>query len=102
MDQAIDFEWHYNEDHHEKGLMDGLGGTIKNLVFRAVKSGKILVRDPEEFATAANDIVPSMRSLYMPIQDMLEEPAEVANAPISPKQKILLNLDHICYYLQNF
>ena len=65
--------------------MDGVGGTIKNFVFRAVKSGKVSVRDPEEFAKAANDIVPSIRSFYMPIEDMLEEPSEVANAPLSPK-----------------
>ena len=65
--------------------MDGVGGTIKNLVFRAVKSGKISVRDPEEFVKAANDIVPSIRSIYMPIVDMLEEPLEVANAPAIPE-----------------
>ena len=59
--------------------MDGVGGTIKNLVFCAVKSGKVSVGDPEEFAKAANDIAPSIRSLYMPIEDMLEEPAEVVN-----------------------
>ena len=74
IDHAIDLEWHYNEAYHGKGPMDGVGGTIKNLVFHAVKSGKIWVRDPEEFAKAANDIVPSIRSIYMPIVDMLEEP----------------------------
>ena len=65
--------------------MDGVGGTIKNLVFRAVKSGKVSVRDPEEFVKAANDIVPSIRSMYMPVVDMLEEPLEVANAPTTPE-----------------
>ena len=65
--------------------MDVVGGTIKNLVFRAVKSGTFSVRDPEKFAKAANDIVPSIRSLYMPIEDILEEPAEVANDPLSQK-----------------
>ena len=63
IDQAIDVEWHYNEAHHGKEPMDGAGGTIKNLVFRVVKSGKVSVRDPEEFAKAANDIVPSILSL---------------------------------------
>ena len=62
IDQAIDVKWHYNEVHRGKGPMDGVGGTIKNLVFRAVKSGKVLVRHPEEFAKAANDTVPSLRS----------------------------------------
>ena len=65
--------------------MDVVGGTIKNLVFRAVKSGTFSVRDPEKFAKAANDIVPSIRSLYIPIEDILEEPAEVANVLLSQK-----------------
>ena len=79
--QEIDVEWHYNEAHHGKRPMDSVTRTIKNLVFCAVKSGKVSVRDPEEFAKASNDVVPSIRSLYMPIEDMFEEPAEVANAP---------------------
>ena len=29
IDQAIDVKWHYNEVHHGKGPMDGVGGTIK-------------------------------------------------------------------------
>lgn len=65
--------------------MDGVGGTIKNLVFRAVKSEKIAVKTPEEFANAANEVVPSIQSLYMPIDDMLKEPAEVASAPAIPE-----------------
>ena len=65
--------------------MDGVGGTIKNLVFRAVKSGKVSVRDSEKFVKDANDIVPLMRSIYMPIVDMLEEPLEVTNAPTIPE-----------------
>ena len=85
IDHAIDLEWHYNEAHHGKGPMDGVGGTIKNLVFRAVKSGKISVRDPEEFVEAANDIVPSIWSIYMPIVVMLEEPLKVANARAIPE-----------------
>ena len=33
-------KWHYNEARCGKGPMDGVGGTLKNLVFRAVKSEK--------------------------------------------------------------
>ena len=54
IDQAIDVDQHYNEAHHGKGPTDGVGGTIRKLVFCAVKSGKVLVRDPEGFAEAAN------------------------------------------------
>ena len=29
-------KWNYNEAHHGKGPLDGIGGTIKNQVFREV------------------------------------------------------------------
>ena len=35
--------WFYNERHHGKGHMDGIGGTIKNVIFRKVKSGYAIV-----------------------------------------------------------
>lgn len=48
----LEIEWNYNEAHHEKGPMDGVGGTIKNCVFREVKSGRLTIESPEEFAHA--------------------------------------------------
>jgi len=41
MDKKFKVEWCYNEKHHGKSLMDGIGETIKNKVFRDVKSGKV-------------------------------------------------------------
>ena len=38
-----EISWYYNERHHGKGPMDGVGGTLKNLVFRKVKSGQTVV-----------------------------------------------------------
>ena len=26
-------QWYYNERHHRKGPMDGVGGTVKNMIF---------------------------------------------------------------------
>ena len=31
-DETKSLEWYYMEAHHAKGLMDGVGGTIKNQV----------------------------------------------------------------------
>ena len=45
-DPSYDVTWYYNERHHGKGPMDGLGVTIKNLVFRHVKSGKVVINTP--------------------------------------------------------
>ena len=52
----IGVEWHYNEAHHGKGPMDGIGGTVKNTIFRNVLSGEVVIGSPEEFARYANQI----------------------------------------------
>ena len=43
--------WYYNERHNGKGPMDGIGGTIKHLIFRDVKSEKVIIKNAEHFTT---------------------------------------------------
>ena len=52
----ISIEWHYNKAHRGKGPMDWIGGTEKNLVYRRVLSGDIVINTPREFAEFANQI----------------------------------------------
>ena len=61
--------------------MDGVGGTVKNMVFRSVKSGRAVINSPKEFAEHANEVVPSISSLYLPVKEMMDEPEEISNAP---------------------
>ena len=57
---SVQLEQHYNENHHEKGTMDVVGGTIKGMVFGLVKSNKIKINTSEEFATEASKAMPSI------------------------------------------
>ena len=84
-DTTMFLEWHYMEAHHGKGPMDGVGVTIKNVVFREVKSGRLSVNTPEQFAAAAARLVPSIASIYLPTEEMLIEPAEMSNDPAIPE-----------------
>ena len=72
-----DLSWCYNELHHEKGPMDDVGGTIKQRVFRDVKSGKVSITNAEHFAAHADAILNGIKSLYMPIDEVLEEPEDI-------------------------
>jgi len=45
--------WHYNEVHHGKGPMDGIGGTLKNVVYRQVKSDRVMINSVSDFFDAA-------------------------------------------------
>ena len=64
--------------------MDGIGGTVKKLVFRQVKSGKCVINSPRGFAEYSQQIVSGITSLYMPESEVREEPAHVINAPKIP------------------
>jgi len=64
--------------------MDGVGGTIKNKVYREVKSGRLTINAPKEFANAASDLVKKIVSLYLPVDEMLDEPSFVKDAPKIP------------------
>ena len=86
--QGIQIQWHYNEAHHGKGPMDGIGGTIKNLIFRRVLSEDVVINTPKEFATFA-DQISNIDCLFLEKDELLEEPEDVANAsPIPSTLKV--------------
>lgn len=62
--------------------MDGVGGTLKNVVFRKVKSGQTVVYTPEDFAKVAGNFVPSIVTVYLPKEAEIVEPKDIDNAPL--------------------
>ena len=74
--------------------MDGVGGTIKHRVFRDVKSGKVAIKNAEHFAEYADTILRGITSLYMPIDEVLEEPEDIDTS--SPKINGTLEVHKIC------
>ena len=75
--------WFYNEGHHGKVPMDDVGGTIKNVIFRKVKSGQIVVHTPKEFSDAAMKFVPSIITVYLPASDEIVETESIHQPPSS-------------------
>ena len=47
-------QWCYNEHHHGKGPTNGVGGTVKNVIFQHVKSKKCVINDAKDFAGYAS------------------------------------------------
>ena len=78
--------WFYNEGHHGKVPMDDVGGTIKNVIFRKVKSGQIVVHTPKEFSDAAMKFVSSIITVYLPKSDEIVEPESIHQAPSIPEK----------------
>ena len=75
----------YNEVHHGEVPMDDVGGTIKNLIFRKVKSGRTVVYTPKEFTAAAMKFVPSIITVYLPKSDEIVEPESIRHAQSIPE-----------------
>ena len=73
--------WFYNEGHHGKVPVDDVGKTIKNIIFRKVKTGQIVVHTPKEFSDAAMKFVPSIITVYLPKSDEIVEPESIHQAP---------------------
>ena len=73
------------EAHHCKGPMDGVGGTIKNQLFQEVKSSRLTVSTPKEFSDAAQKLVPSITSVYLPLSKILKESDDINEAPKTPE-----------------
>lgn len=80
---------YYNERHHGKGPMDGIGGCVKNMVYRAVMSGREVIKTPKEFAECADKLVKGVHCSYQPIEEIMEEPATIKEAPYSTNMQIL-------------
>ena len=54
--------------------MDGIGGTVKNIVFRKVKSGFLTIDSPFEFYQAIKNYVPAIKCVYISNEDVFDEP----------------------------
>ena len=57
--------------------MDRVGGTVKNVVFRKVKSGQIVIHSPREFCEAVNAFVPSQLAVHLPESETVIEPKDI-------------------------
>ena len=71
--------------HHGKGPMDCVGGTKKNQLSQEVKSGRLSVSTPKEFLDAAQKLVQSITSVYLPLSEILKEPDNINVAPKIPE-----------------
>ena len=80
--------WFHNEAHHGKVPMDDVGETIKNVIFRKVKSGQIVVHTHKELSDAAMKFVPSVITVYFPKSDEIVKPESIYQAQSTPESQV--------------
>ena len=62
--------------------MDRVGGTIKNVIFRKVKSGHTFITNLEEFSRVTAEFVPAITTVYLPKEEEIEEPKDIDDSTI--------------------
>ena len=73
--------------------MDGVSGTVKNIIFRKVKSGFVTINAPLEFHQTVLKFVSSIHSVYLADTDVLSEPENIEKE--SKKIPEILTVHHI-------
>ena len=81
--------WFYNQGHHGKFPMDDVGEIIKNVIFRKLKSGQIVVHTPKEFYGAAMKYVPSIITVCLTKSDEKVQPECIHHAPFIPETLLI-------------
>ena len=78
IDSSLNITWC---DEHYKGPIDGIGGTLKNCVYRDVMSGKSVTDTPKPFVEHADKVVKDITPLYRPAEDVFIEPDDIEASP---------------------
>lgn len=61
----LKIKWHFFATSHGKGVVDGLGGTVKRSVWRHVRSGQVHITTPEQYAQAAKERNPAIHIKFI-------------------------------------
>ena len=69
-DSRYDIQWHFFETNHGKGCVDGIGGTVKDAVYRHVLSKQVVIASPQIFAEYANKICQGISVLFVEDLDL--------------------------------
>ena len=88
-------QWYYNERHHGKEPKDGVGGTVKNMIFQHVKSKTCVINGAKDFDEYAKKIINSISCPYLAENEIMAEPQDIHTSPKVPRtlkvHKVLRN-----------
>lgn len=71
--------WNFFATSHGKGVVDGLGGTVKRSVWRHVRSEQAHITNPQEYAVVAKERNPNI-TIHFISKDVIEAQNETLDA----------------------
>lgn len=69
-DFGVKIDWNFFASSHGKGAVDGIGGMVKRIVWRAMKGRQAFVNTPEDFYRVALEKCKEIRVLFVPKEDI--------------------------------
>ena len=66
MEHDIKLYWNFFATSHGKGVVDGIGGTVKRTVWRHIKTEKHHITSAQEYATLAKELCQNILVQYIP------------------------------------
>ena len=74
-EHSFNIIWNFFATSHGKGVVDGIGGTLKRAVWRNIRAEKNHITSPQEYATLAKELCPNVTVEYIPKSDIDKESA---------------------------
>jgi hypothetical protein len=81
---GVEARWNYFEAGHGKGPCDGLGGTTKRLADQAIKQGKVVIQDANDFYNWASQSSKGIKFVYVSQDTTKAKQAEFSGLVLKP------------------
>ena len=65
-------DWSFFATAHDKGPVDGIGGTVKRAVWRRILQKKVVVNNSKEFSVVAAEACPNITVIHVPQSKIFE------------------------------
>lgn len=69
-EQEVTIKWNFFATSHGKGVVDGIGETVKRVVWRHIQSEKSHINTPHEYAMLAKNLCPNIEVKFIPKSDV--------------------------------
>ena len=71
MEHGFTITWNFFATSHGKGVVDGIGGTVKRAIWRHVKAERAHVTNASEYSTLGTKVCPNILVKFIPKEEML-------------------------------
>ena len=72
MEHDLKIRWNFFATSHGKGMVDGIGGTLKRAVWRHVKAERAHVMNPSQHADLGKQLCPNIRIEFVSKEDIAQ------------------------------